>query len=176
MKSAAAFPPSEKTFLHGVFIGLGSNQGERHEWLATARTRLQSGETISLVQQSAIYETEPLGLREQPNFLNQVVEVATSLSPLSLLEYLLKIEHDLGRVRMQRWGPRNIDLDLLAYRELEIKSACLQLPHPEIPKRRFVLEPWCEIAPDFLVPKWRLTVAELLERCEDFSQVSRGKE
>lgn len=175
MKSVAAFPPGEKTLQRDVFIGLGSNQGERHEWLAAARTRLQNGETISLVQQSAIYETEPLGLREQPHFLNQVVEVATSLPPLSLLEHLLKIENDLGRVRMQRWGPRNIDLDLLAYQDCEISSESLQLPHPEIPRRRFVLTPWCEIAPGFKVPIWQLTVADLLERCADRNSIALWK-
>ncbi len=171
MKIATPSAHAEDGFHRHVFIGLGSNQGERLSWLEAARARLQGAKTILLLQQSAIYETEPLGLSEQPSFLNQVVEVATSLTPQSLLDNLLKIENELGRVRTQRWGPRNIDLDLLAYRDCEINSASLQLPHSEIPKRRFVLEPWREIAPDFKVPKWRLTVAELFDRCEDFGKV-----
>lgn len=154
-----------------VFIGLGSNQGERHMWLAAARERLQNAAEIKLLKASSLYETEPHGLLEQPSFLNQVIEVATTLSPQSLLERLLKIENALGRVRTQRWGPRNIDLDLLAYGEREIASATLRVPHPEIPHRRFVLEPWREIASEFKVPQWQLSVAELLARCEDRGQV-----
>jgi 2-amino-4-hydroxy-6-hydroxymethyldihydropteridine diphosphokinase len=154
-----------------VFIGLGSNQGERNQWLARARARLQNAGEIKLLKASSLYETEPHGFLAQPSFLNQVIEVATTLSPQSLLARLLKIENGLGRVRAQRWGPRNIDLDLLAYGGHEIVSATLRLPHPEIPHRRFVLEPWREIAPDFRIAKWQLTVAELLAQCEDRGQV-----
>lgn len=134
---------------------------------------LRSHEAVFEMRESSLYETEPVGLREQPGFLNQVVEIFTNLAPQRLLEELLQIENALGRVRTRRWGPRNIDLDLLAYQQCEIASERLQLPHPEIPKRRFVLEPWREIAPDFEVPKWRLTVAELCERCRDESAVNK---
>ena len=154
-----------------VFIGLGSNQGERHKWLAAACERLQSSAEIKLLKASSLYETEPHGLLEQPSFLNQVVEIATTLSPQDLLECLLNIEKDLGRVRTQRWGPRNIDLDLLAFGEREISSATLRLPHPEIPHRRFVLEPWHEIAPEFKMPLRQMSVTELLVRCEDRGKV-----
>ena len=172
MKSAASLKSFGGAARH-VFIGLGSNQGDRQAWLDAAHARLQKDETIALVMPSSVYETEPLGIREQPAFLNQVLEIATSLGPQLLLEYMLKVESELGRVRMQRWGPRNIDLDLLAYQQHVIASERLQLPHPEISRRRFVLEPWHEIAPDFKVPKWQLTVAELLARCEDRSVVGR---
>ncbi len=175
MKIAVLAVQAEKEFHRHVFIGLGSNQGERHDWLEAAHARLHNAETIWLLQQSSIYETEPLGVIEQPSFLNQVVEIATQLSPQSLMEYLLKIEADMGRVRTQRWGPRNIDLDLLAYQQYEVDSESLQLPHPEIPARRFVLAPWHEIAPDFKIPKWQLTVAELLDRCEDRSVVGKAQ-
>lgn len=157
----------------GVFIGLGSNQGERARWLAMALAKLRSHEAVFEVRESSLYETEPLGFLAQPAFINQVVEIFTNLTPQRLLERLLQIENELGRVRTQRWGPRNIDLDLLAYQNYEIVSENLQLPHPEIPKRRFVLEPWCEIAPHFRVPKWRRTVAELFERCDDHSTVNK---
>lgn len=168
-------PADEEILLRNVFIGLGSNQGERHEWLRVALAKLQNNKTVFGVRQSSIYETEPVGFRAQPSFLNQVVEISTSLTPHRLLEFLLQIENELGRVRTRRWRPRNIDLDLLAYQRQELDSENLQLPHPEIPMRRFVLEPWREIAPDFKVPKWRRTVAELLTRCADRSKVSLWK-
>ncbi len=159
-----------------VYIGLGSNLGNRATWLAAARDHLQAQETISVLKTSSLYETAAYGFREQPAFLNQVIEVATSLTPLLLLERLLKIENELGRVRTQHWGPRNIDLDLLAYGEIEFASERLCVPHPEIPKRRFVLAPWQELAPDFKIPKWQSTVAELLRQCEDTSAVVLWKE
>ncbi len=168
--------PHREAWQSRVFIGLGSNQGERHKWLAAACERFQSSAEIKLLKASSLYETEPRGFLAQPSFLNQVVEVATTLSPQSLLKCLQKIENDLGRVRTQRWGPRNIDLDLLAYGEYEIVSETLRLPHPEIPKRRFVLEPWREIAADFRITKWQLTVADLLARGEDRGQVLRWKD
>ncbi len=112
-----------------------------------------------------------MGLQDQPVFLNQVVEIAATLAPLELLENLLEIERRLGRVRQQRWGPRNIDLDLLAFHRREVQTAGLVVPHAELAHRRFVLAPWNEIAPHFVVPHWNLTVAELLARCEDRSRV-----
>lgn len=164
-------PIKQNNTQRNVFLGLGSNEGEREKWLTAARAKLLHNKTVFEVRASSLYETEPLGVCEQPSFLNQVVEISTNLAPQSLLKYLQQIENALGRVRTQRWGPRNIDLDLLAYQQHEIDSENLQLPHPEIPKRRFVLEPWREIAPDFNVAKWRLTVAELCDRCDDRSTV-----
>lgn len=158
-----------------IFLGLGSNLGDRAAGLAAAREHLQADKTIFVVQTSSVYETAAYGLQDQPAFLNQVLEVATKLVPVLLLETLLRIENKLGRVRAQRWGPRNIDLDLLAYRDIEITSERLCVPHPEIPKRRFVLEPWHEIAPDFMLPKWRRSVADLLAQCEDDSKVGLWK-
>lgn len=154
-----------------IFLGLGSNLGDRAAWLAEAREHLESDKTITVLQASSVYETAAHGLQKQPAFLNQVLEVATKLVPVLLLESLLRIENQLGRVRAQRWGPRNIDLDLLAYRDIEITSERLCVPHPEIPKRRFVLAPWREIAPDFMLPKWQRSVAELFARCEDDCEV-----
>jgi 2-amino-4-hydroxy-6-hydroxymethyldihydropteridine diphosphokinase len=130
----------------------------------------------SVVASSALYETEPVGFSGQPHFLNQVIEIATSFPPPALLEFLLQSERKLGRIRQQRWGPRNIDLDLLAFQQIEVQSGHLILPHPEIARRRFVLAPWCEIAPDFVVPRWNLAVKELLARCADHSGVIMHKQ
>ncbi|MDZ7267351.1 MAG: 2-amino-4-hydroxy-6-hydroxymethyldihydropteridine diphosphokinase [candidate division KSB1 bacterium] len=154
-----------------VFIGLGSNLGDRRQWLAQARAKLQVHPAVQVRRQSSLYRTEPVGLREQPEFLNQVVEVATRLTAPALLELLLQIEKALGRIRERKWGPRTIDLDLLAYDQLQFESAALRLPHPALRERRFVLAPWAEIAPDFLLPDAGLTVAALLRQCPDHAAV-----
>ncbi len=133
---------------------------------------MRASETILLLQRSSLYESEPVGFSGQPHFLNQVVEIATTLHPPELLEFLLQSERKMGRIREQRWGPRILDLDVLAFHRLELQTENLILPHPEIAQRRFVLVPWCEIAPDFLVPRWNLTVKELLARCADHSGVN----
>ncbi len=154
-----------------VFIGLGSNLGDRRRWLEQALAKLQAHPAVKVQRQSSFYRTEPVGLREQPEFLNQVVEVATRLAAPALLEVLLQIEKDLGRVREQKWGPRNIDLDLLAYDQLQLEAAALRLPHPALRARRFVLAPWAEIAPDFVLPDAKQTVAALLRQCPDHAAV-----
>jgi len=158
-------------FVRQIFIGLGSNLGSREAWLGRALEALQESETIRLLAQSSLYETEPVGFSDQPAFLNQVIEIAAALSPPELLEILLQVERKQGRVRRQRWGPRNIDLDLLAFQQIEMQTENLIVPHPEIARRRFVLAPWCEIAPDFIVPREQVRVAELLARCADQSRI-----
>lgn len=158
-----------------VFIALGSNLGKRADWLRQAREKLITAATIEMVQASAIYETDPVGKTDQPAFLNQVIEIRTALSPEDLLVHLLQIEAELGRVRQERWGPRIIDLDLLAYGARLIHTSRLVLPHPELPHRRFVLAPWAEIAPEFEVSGLQATVNELLQRCHDQSRVQQLK-
>jgi 2-amino-4-hydroxy-6-hydroxymethyldihydropteridine diphosphokinase len=158
-----------------VFIALGSNLGERADLLRKARAKLSESTAIKMVHASAIYETDPVGKTDQPAFLNQVVEIKTARSPEDLLTQLLRIEHELGRERKERWGPRTIDLDLLAYGRRQLQTPQLVLPHPELPRRRFVLEPWAEIAPEFVVSGWNATVEELLQRCDDRSRVVKLK-
>lgn len=164
------FSPAEK-FCDNVFIGLGSNLGDRHQYLHEAREHLRSHPGMALLQQSSLYRTAPVGLLDQPEFLNQVVEIATRLTPQALLHTLLQIECGLGRRREKKWGPRTIDLDILAFDQARINTAELIVPHPEIRRRRFVLAPWAEIAPDFVLPDGGQTVAELLARCDDKSAV-----
>ena len=156
-----------------VFIALGSNLGDRTGWLCQAREKLSASTSVKTVQVSAIYETGPVGNTAQPAFLNQVIEIRSTRSPEDLLLRLLQIEKELGRVRQERWGPRNIDLDLLAFGQRLIKSSRLTLPHPELQRRRFVLAPWAEIAPEFEIVGLSSTVAELLQKCDDHGGVQK---
>jgi len=156
-----------------VFIALGSNLGDRAGWLHKAREKLGESTAVKIVRVSAIYETAPIGKIDQPAFLNQVIEIRSQLSPENLLARLLQIERELGRERNERWGPRNIDLDLLAYGEHQRQTAPLKLPHPELQHRRFVLAPWAEIAPEFEVLGLNATVKALLQRCNDHGRVQK---
>ncbi|MGH7452230.1 MAG: 2-amino-4-hydroxy-6-hydroxymethyldihydropteridine diphosphokinase [bacterium] len=156
-----------------VFIGVGSNLGDRTAWLQQAQEKLFSTPTVQFVAASAVYETEPVGKIDQPAFLNQVLEVRTTLAPDELLLRLLQIEGELGRVRNERWGPRNIDLDLLAFGDRIFKTSRLVLPHPELHRRRFVLQSWADIAPEFIVPGLSATVEELLQNCGDNNRVQK---
>jgi 2-amino-4-hydroxy-6-hydroxymethyldihydropteridine diphosphokinase len=141
-----------------AYIGLGSNVGDRRATLETALERLVPRRVSSIV------ETEPWGLSGQPRFLNAVAEVETDLGSEALLDRLLEVEQDLGRVRAERWGPRTIDLDLLLYGELVIRTARLAVPHPRLAERRFVLEGLAELCPERRVPGLDRTVRELLDQ------------
>ncbi|MCD6430971.1 MAG: 2-amino-4-hydroxy-6-hydroxymethyldihydropteridine diphosphokinase [Deltaproteobacteria bacterium] len=145
-----------------VFIGFGSNLGDRCLLINQALQALSDLPTIFLKKLSSLYETAPVGYLEQGVFLNGVVLVKVSLSATELLERLLSIENSLGRVRKERWGPRTIDLDILFYGEQKIDEVDLIVPHPELVKRMFVLEPLHEIAPDWLHPGFGGTISELL--------------
>lgn len=155
-----------------VFLLLGSNLGDRPQVLAAAREAI-AGQAGAIINQSAIYETQPWGITDQPAFLNQVLEISTPLPPEELLRTILNIEHDLGRVRYERWGARVIDIDILYFGRLVMDSARLTLPHPRIQDRRFVLAPLAEIAPDFIHPLLQKTSSKLLLQCPDTSAVSK---
>ena len=136
-----------------AWIGLGSNIGAGPELLDEALAYLDSSPSISLLRQSSYYCTEPWGEVVQDEFTNAVAEVNSALEPLELLRYLQSIEQRLGRVRTgQQWGPRTIDLDLLTCNDLVLDTPGLQLPHPRMHQRRFVLVPLLEIEPDFVIP------------------------
>jgi 2-amino-4-hydroxy-6-hydroxymethyldihydropteridine diphosphokinase len=134
-----------------VFVGLGSNLGDRELNLRRALVRL---EQLGSVRVSSFRETDPVGVTDQPKFLNAAAELATDLSPRELLERLLEIERELGRDRAteRRWGPRVIDLDLLLFGEEAIDEPGLTVPHPRLADRRFVLEPLCELNEDLALP------------------------
>ena len=126
-----------------------------------------------ILKKSSIYETEPVGFLEQPWFFNMVIETETTEAPHQLLQYCQSIELNMGRTREIPKGPRTLDIDILFYNGLMIHDADLIIPHPEIPNRRFVLEPMEEIAPEFIHPAMKISIAELLKQCRDRSIVRK---
>ena len=146
-----------------AYLSTGSNMGNRAEMLEKANVLLEkkAGRLLAL---SKVVETPAWGKTDQPDFLNQVVKLETSLSPQELLNVILGIEKQLGRNRVEKWGPRSIDIDILFYDYEIIDEPGLQIPHPWMHERLFVLEPMCEIAPDFVHPVLNKTIAKLLEK------------
>lgn len=144
-----------------VWIALGSNMGEGRKNLDLA-IKMMNERGVLVEKVSTYIETEPYGYTEQDNFVNAVCIAETKFSPRELLEVLLKIELDMGRVRIIKWGPRIIDLDILFYEDLIIDEEDLKVPHIEIQKRSFVLEPVNEISPDKIHPVFKKTVHQLL--------------
>jgi 2-amino-4-hydroxy-6-hydroxymethyldihydropteridine diphosphokinase len=139
-----------------AYVGLGSNLGDRETTIRAAIAALEG-----VVAVSELRETDPVGVTEQPTFLNGAIAVETELSPRELLESLLAVERELGRERSERWGPRTIDLDLLLYGTETVNEPGLTVPHPHLHERRFALEPLAELDPELVVPG-RGRVADLL--------------
>ena len=137
------------------YLGLGSNIGDRRANLAEAVQRLAQIPAIEIVKTSSIYETAPVGPQDQPDFFNQVVQAEVSCSGRRLLELVEGIEQDMGRVRRRYWGERIIDIDILLYSDETIEQPDLQIPHPRMLARQFVLVPLAEIAPDLVLPDGR---------------------
>lgn len=135
---------------HVIYLGLGSNLGERARNLENALMKI--AELACIEKKSAIYETEPWGFIEQPNFLNQAVKAKTQLLPLELLSALKSIERTMGRTKSVKNGPRLIDVDILFYDNLVMKTDQLTIPHPFLTQRAFVLVPLNEIAPNYIHP------------------------
>jgi 2-amino-4-hydroxy-6-hydroxymethyldihydropteridine diphosphokinase len=135
-----------------AYVGLGANLGPREITLARAVDLLAETEGVDVRAVSQLRETEPVGVVEQPPFLNGAVGMDTSLSPRELLDRLLEIEQALGRVRDVRWGPRLVDLDLLVYGDLQVDEPGLRVPHPRLHERRFALEPLAELDPALEIP------------------------
>ena len=145
-----------------AYIALGSNLGDREENLRNALKHLEAN-GVRVIKVSTFIETEPYGVTDQPGFVNAVCQVETELEPLELLRLLLKIELEMGRVRIRRWGERNIDLDLLLYEDACVVSEELTLPHPDMQNRDFVLLPLAEIAGEVVHPVFQKTIKELKE-------------
>lgn len=152
--------------MNKVYLHTGSNQGDRFQNLHQARSLLneRAGE---IRQASQVFETAAWGIRDQPDFLNQAIEIEVKLGPIALLETILEIEQVMGRVRVQKWGQRLIDIDMLYYGGLIWESERLTLPHPHLHERNFVLAPLLDIAPDFMHPRLKKTTRELLGACND---------
>jgi 2-amino-4-hydroxy-6-hydroxymethyldihydropteridine diphosphokinase len=133
---------------HISYLALGSNQGERQDHLESALLNLAEESTISILASSSIYETAPVGMVDQPSFLNMVVKLQTSLTPIELLKATQRIEQTGGREQKGTWGPRTIDLDILLFNNENIDLESLQIPHPRMFERGFVLIPLRELEPD----------------------------
>ncbi len=148
-----------------VYVAMGSNLGRRVATLGLAKDQLVAVGGLVLADSSPYYETEPesapSGL-DQPHFINSVLRIQTDLTPSELLQRLQRIEQALGRQRGIRWGPRTIDLDVLLYDDIVMKEETLEIPHPRMHERRFVLEPLCDIAPEIRHPLLGKTARELL--------------
>ena len=156
-----------------VYIGIGSNLGNREENLDGALESVKRIEGAELTSFSSIYESEPMYLSAQPDYLNLAAKISTSLSPLILLEALLLIESEMGRKRELKYGPRVIDLDILFFGEQIVDSESLTIPHPLLYDRLFVLKPLSEIAGELICPVRQKTVSELLKLSNDNSRISK---
>ena len=157
-----------------AFIGLGSNLGERESMIRLALDDLARLPQTVLVRASSLYDTEPVGEVDQPNFLNAVAQIDTELTARQLLWNLQLIEKRLGRVRTQRWGPRTIDLDLLLYGSLVVDEPDLKVPHPELAQRSFVLVPLVELDPLLVHPGTGETLLSHLSKLNTRPPVKRG--
>ncbi len=156
-----------------VFLALGSNLGNRLNHLQTGLGELEMlGCTI--FRESPVYETPPMYYLDQNKFLNQVVEMVTSMTPMELLVAAKQVERTNGRIEKTfRNGPRTLDIDILCFDALTLSERLLVIPHPKIAERRFVLQPWNDIAPGYIVPGLNKTVAQLLTDTSDCSKIYR---
>jgi 2-amino-4-hydroxy-6-hydroxymethyldihydropteridine diphosphokinase len=157
-----------------VFVGLGSNLGDREFLIRKAVEAMRDLPHTTVIRVSSLYDTEPVGEVEQPAFLNAAVWLETELKPRELLWHLLLVEKRMGRVRSQKWGPRPIDLDLLFYGDETRDEADLKIPHPEAHKRAFVLLPLLELDPDFIHPVTGETIRKLLKKLDPNPPVRKG--
>lgn len=135
-----------------AYLGLGANLGDREASILAVLRQIDALPTITVTAVSSLYETAPVGVTDQPNFLNAVAEVRTPLPPERLLQAVLHLENSMGRVRNQRWGPRVIDIDILAYGDRQVALPGLTIPHPRLEERAFAVVPLAEIAPALVLP------------------------
>jgi len=169
-----------------VYLGLGSNVGDREEYIEQAIFILGKSKGINVVKKSSNYETQAEGVKDQPPFINAAVEIKTNLEPHKLLSVIQEIENTLGREREVEWGPRTIDIDILLYEDEVISDDKLQVPHPLLHERLFALMPLAEIAPTVIHPVLEKTISDLYdekkteqaEKYDDelpgFKEVKRG--
>jgi len=149
-----------------VFIGVGSNLGNKKENIKLAAEKIDSSGLSKVINESPQYETKPVGYLEQDNFINAVFEVKTLLNPKELIKLLLEIEKELKRERLIKWGPRTIDLDILLYNDIVTSSEELVIPHLRMHERLFVIKPLCEIAPYLIHPLLNKRIYEIKEELE----------
>jgi 2-amino-4-hydroxy-6-hydroxymethyldihydropteridine diphosphokinase len=164
--------------LNGIicYIGIGSNLGNALKNCQYAIKSISRAKEIEIIKVSSFYKTEPIGIENQNLFINAVVEIKTTLSARNLFQNLQNIEKEMGRKKEVKGGPRIIDLDLLFYGQEVIQDADMIVPHPEIQKRRFVLEPLCETASYFIHPAFGVSIRGLKDRLNDNKMVEMIKE
>ena len=162
--------------MHLAYIGFGSNIGDRLSYITDAIHALMEIEGIILQAISSLYETAPVGNEAQDDFLNGVVSIKTHRSPHTLLHTLKQIESNIGREHRIRWGPREIDMDILIYDDLVAETPNLTIPHPEMHLRRFVLVPLAEIAHSLVHPIFNETIQTLLEHLADDKAVVKAED
>jgi 2-amino-4-hydroxy-6-hydroxymethyldihydropteridine diphosphokinase len=144
-----------------VYLALGSNKGERLQFMQGAVDKLKEDGRIEVIKSAPVYETAPFGVKEQGNFLNTVIKIETSYSAKELLGVIKKIESEAGRSKTMKWGPREIDIDIIFYDDIVLDEEGLTIPHKGILERRFVLEPLNDIASEMVHPKERKKIKEL---------------
>ena len=157
--------------MNEVYLQLGSNIGDRLDNLDQS-IKIITERIGNVLEKSSVYESTPWGVENQRNFLNQVIFVKSNFDAYTILDLVLQIEKDMGRIRIEKWGERIIDIDILFIDDLIIESENLCIPHEFIAKRKFVLQPMCEIASAFIHPKLYKTISQLLEECIDEEKVN----
>jgi len=162
--------------MSAIFLGLGSNLDDRLENLRSCLNILSSSREVNILKFSSVYESEPYGNKNQPWFLNMAIEIRTKLEPLSLLKFTQRVEQQIGRRETGFWVPRIIDIDLLSYENRVLMHPLLQIPHPQLHLRQFVLIPLKEIAALFRHPGLNKSIDQLISECQDKSEVAWFKE
>lgn len=155
-----------------VYLLTGGNVGNRAQYLQESASLIEA-QCGKIVRRSSLYETAPWGKTDQAAFLNQALELSTPLSANQLMEQLLLIEQKIGRKRMEKYGPRTIDIDILLFNHDIIDNPLVTVPHPQMANRRFVLEPLQEIAADYVHPVLQKTIRQLLQNCPDLLPVKK---
>jgi len=152
--------------MNDVYLLLGSNLGNRQQFLQKAIQYIEN-EIAPVIKASSVYETQSWGKTDAPDYLNQVILVQTNIPPQTILKKILDIEVSLGRRREEKWGSRTIDIDILFYGQAVINEPGLQIPHPELHKRRFTMEPLSEIAPQFVHANYKKSLLEMKNELQD---------
>ena len=159
--------------MENVYLSIGSNIGNRENYLREAIIELKNDPFIEIKNISSVFETEPIGVINQPLFLNLVLNVKTNYLPEELLNICKNIEKKVGRVSRSRWHKREIDIDIIFFNDMIIETDNLTIPHPELYNRQFVLIPLSEIAPDFKCPKTMEAIKQILFKCPDKTDVKK---
>ena len=170
-KNKDIWAPESNESMNSFYLLIGGNEGDREAALSEARAQIET--TGAIRQVSSLYETAPWGRTDQPWFLNQALRLETAADAPALLGILLHIEERMGRKRLEKYGSRRIDIDILFFNDAIVRLPNLVIPHPEIANRRFVLEPMNEISPDYRHPVLHLSVRELLLACTDPLEVKK---